>query len=398
MPIAQGNSLWSFQRVFNHGRSGKQSETKDTKPVPSPHSSSFWKAANPSSFFLRRFSSTPCRSPKRSASAPQGLRQNPPSDLGPSDPPDCSAGEGCSRQSSISKSQSAPHTFAIKPYFLNLSADYKPKFIEDPASDSTVSSPENVSPPCHPLNSSLANKSPIKATFPNHQEPPSALSDDVRPEPLPSKLSSPQPALKNKSVTRVSSQNSGSLQGSPSPQKTARPQSTHCRHTSSSSLHNSPISSPLKSPPPCSSRRVSTQGEQLPVAPSPPWSELIEARRRLMAVECRRRALCALETRVQQVQYVFLQAEMRVARQKEGLAKLVEAAGRAEVQTAVHGQRIRKALRHHKPRLLACAMCVPWPARAERRGSPHPRHSRCASFQGRMLRGCVGSEDISPRD
>lgn len=80
--------------------------------------------------------------------------------------------------------------------------------------------------------------------------------------------------------------------------------------------------------------------------------------------------------------------------------KLVEAAGRAEVQTAVHGQRIRKVLRHHKPRLLACAMCVPWPLKTERRSVQHPRHSRCAVFRGRIqvLRGCVGSDELATRD
>uniref|UniRef100_A0A8C5LS66 Uncharacterized protein n=1 Tax=Leptobrachium leishanense TaxID=445787 RepID=A0A8C5LS66_9ANUR len=193
-----------------------------------------------------------------------------------------------------------------------------------------------------------------------------------------------------------------SLRSSHSPTKTAISHSQQSKPSPTSSpLKSSPSQSPLKSP--CHhspSRRHSPQSQQMPVAPGPTWSELLEARRRLMVVEGQRQAICALEMRVQQVQYVFLQTELRVARQREALARLVEAAGRAEVQATVHGQRIRRALRKHKPRLLACALCVPWGTRSERRSGQHARHPRCAFFQGRVpvLRGCAGGEDVGVRD
>nr|DBA33745.1 TPA: hypothetical protein GDO54_001384 [Pyxicephalus adspersus] len=398
MPIVQGSALWNLQRVFNHPRSSKETETKDAKSVPSS-SSSFWKSTNASSLFLK-FSSTPCHSPKRSASAPQGLPQK-------STPNPCTSSSPAevmsTNESSITKSTSAPHTLISKPNFLQILVDSKNKASESP-SDSKFSSPQNLSSPSespfliiHSLDSSSPNISPAKPDSQNPQEPypgPSDLPDNLSLKPLPSKLSAPKPTSKEACDEQLSASNpTPGLQNPP-------PCSPSPRHASCSSTHSSPAQSPLKSHPLHSSRRASTQGEQLPVTPSPPWSELMEARRRLMAVECRRRALCALEMRVQQVHYVFLQAEMRVARQKEGLAKLVEAAGRAEVQTAVHGQRIRKALRRHKPRLLACALCVPWPSKTERRSVQHPRHSRCAVFQGRIqvLRGCVGSDELTTRE
>lgn len=401
MPIVQGSALWNLQRVFNHPRSSKETETKDAKPVPSSHTSSFWKSANTSSLFLR-FSSTPCQSPKRSASAPQGLPQK-------SSPSPCSSSSSAeavaTNESSISKSTSAPHTFTSKPNVLEIPVGFKHQASEHPStSDNTLSSRQNISFPSQsPALSprSLGSSPDISPTKP--QEPCPGLSD-LSSKPSSSKLSSPKPTPKLTSDECFSAQqHSPALQSSsrcsPSLSLHKTTASTQCRHASCSSSHSSPAQSPLKSPS-NSSRRASTQGEQLPVTPSPPWSELMEARRRLMAVECRRRALCALEMRVQQVHYVFLQAEMRVARQKEGLVKMVEAAGRAEVQTSVHGQRIRKALRHHKPRLLACALCVPWPSKTERRSAQHPRHSRCAVFQGRIqvLRACVGSDELATRD
>uniref|UniRef100_A0A6I8SXI2 Uncharacterized protein n=1 Tax=Xenopus tropicalis TaxID=8364 RepID=A0A6I8SXI2_XENTR len=145
--------------------------------------------------------------------------------------------------------------------------------------------------------------------------------------------------------------------------KSSPPLSPSWKTSPESSKKSSPAHSPLKSP--AAPRKASTQEQQLPVSSRPPWSELVEARKRLMAVEGRRRALCALEMHVQQIHYVFLQAELRVAKQREGLARMVEAAGRAEVQATVHGQRIRRTMRRHKPRLLACALCVPWSYRVE---------------------------------
>lgn len=392
MPIVQGSALWNLQRVFNHPRSLR--ETKDAKSVPSSQSSSFWKSAHSSSLFLR-FSSTPCPSPKRSASAPQGLPQN--LTL-------CSSSsvvEAVStNESSISKSTSAPQTLEI-PIFSKSKASANPS-----TSDGTHSSPQNVPSSSHmpilspcSLDSSSSDISPVKPDYQNSsQEPRPGLSSS---KPSPPKLASPKGTPKKALAKRPSPVLKGSPSCSPSLslRKTNASQSTPCRHASCSSSHSSPAQSPMKSPV-HSSRRASTQGEQLPVTPSPSWSELMEARRRLMAVEYRKRALCALETRVQQVHYVFVQAELRVARQKEGLAKLVEAAGRAEVQTTVHGQRIRKTLRRHKPRLMACALCVPWPSKTERRSVQHPRHSRCALFQSRIqvLRSCVGNDELATRD
>ncbi|KAM5180699.1 TMF-regulated nuclear protein 1 [Mantella aurantiaca] len=409
MPIVQGSALWNLQRVFNHPRSSKETETKDAKSVPSSHSSSsFWKPGNASSLF--RFSSTPCPSPKRSASAPQGLPQK----LVANPCTSASLAEALpTNESSISKSTSAPHTFTSKPNVLEIPVGSRQK---PSTSDGTFSSPQNITSPLHSpflspssLDSTSPNIAPAKPDYENSHEPhpgPSRLPDTLSSKPSPCKLPSskvtPKEAYDEKLLAKCSSpakQSTSSRSPSLSLRKAIASQSTPCRHASCSSSHSSPAQSPLKSPV-HSSRRASTHGEQLPVTPSPPWSELMEARRRLMAVECRRRALCALEMRVQQVHYVFLQAEMRVARQKEGLVKLVDAAGRAEVQTAVHGQRIRKAVRHHKPRLLACALCVPWPSKTERRSVQRPRHSRCAVFQCRiqMLRGCVGSDELATRD
>lgn len=405
MPLVQGSALWSLHRVFNHPRSSKEPQTKEAKSVPS-QASCFWKSSSGPSVFLRRLSSAPCASPKRSASAPHGIpdiplkpSSNPSSDTSPK--PSSSRREDSTPEKSISKSLSVPHTFTLKPDSLQLHETNK--VLHDAVS---ASSQSDVSLP-PPSPSPLVLETPAPKASPDEplitpEDPFPTLSDleavfDLTS--LTSNLPSTQLSSKSRPVNPASidSLRNTVIKSSPksSSLKSNGSQFTPCKRSSScSSPNSSPAQSPLKSPPPHSSRRASTQGEPLPVTPSPPWSELIEARRRLLAVEGRRRALCALEMRVQQVHFVFLQAELRVARQREGLARLVEAAGRAEVQVGVHGQRIRRTLRRQKPRLIACALCVPWPSKQERRGGQHPRHSRCALFQGRsqLLRACVGGD------
>ncbi|KAM3935861.1 TMF-regulated nuclear protein 1 [Leptodactylus fuscus] len=407
MPLVQGSALWSLQRVFNHPRSSREPQTKEAKSVPS-QASSFWKSS--SGVFLRKLSSAPCTSPKRSASAPQCIPDipikpsaDPISDTSPK--PTSSRTEDCTAEKSISKSFSVPHTFTLKPDVIQIHETPDKPQIHIAVPSSTLVSVHNdislsQSSPNPLISDSTAPEASDDDPLTHPEDPFPTLSDlqaafDLKS--LPPKLPSPQLNSKSQSVNPAADDN---LCNTVIKSSSLKSQNTPGKRSSSCSSHNSsPAQSPLKSPPPPSSRRTSTQGEHLPVTPSPPWSELIEARRRLLAVEGRRRALCALEMRVQQVHCVFLQAELRVARQREGLTRLVEAAGRAEVQVAVHGQRIRRALRRQKPRLLACALCVPWP-KQERRAGPHPRHPRCALSQGRsqVLKACVGGDELGTRD
>ncbi|KAM7138558.1 TMF-regulated nuclear protein 1 [Macrochelys suwanniensis] len=112
--------------------------------------------------------------------------------------------------------------------------------------------------------------------------------------------------------------------------------------------------------------------------------ELAEARRRLLEVEARRRLVLELESRVQQLHRVFVQAELRLAGRAESLARLGGGAGRAQICLAAHGQRLKKSLRRSRkarpPALLASALggCVPWAAgklRRGRGGAPEPPES-----------------------
>ncbi|KAM4047302.1 TMF-regulated nuclear protein 1 [Anomaloglossus baeobatrachus] len=417
MPLVQGSALCRLQRVFSHPRSSKEPQRKETKSVPS-QASSFWKSSSGPSVFLRRLSSAPFVSPKRSASAPQGMPNIPlkSSAISTSDmSPKASSfrRQDCTQEKSFSKSISVPHTFTLKPDAIQFHKSSNTSLKGVVSRSTPVSSLSDISlshSSSNPLTSSDVPAPKASAGEPliNPGYPFPTLSDlqasfDLRP--LPPKLPSPQLSSKSQSVYPAFDDNLCNTAISPSPSKLSSvksngSQTTPRKRSSCSSYNSSPAQSPLKSTPPPSSRRASTQGEQLPVTPSPPWSEIIEARRRLLAVEGRRRALCALEMRIQQVHCVFLQAELRVARQKEGLARLVEAAGQAEVQAAVHGQRIRRVLRRQKPRLLACALCVPWPSKQERRGRQHPRHPHCALFQGRsqVLRACVSGEELGTRD
>ncbi|KAH1175078.1 TMF-regulated nuclear protein 1 [Mauremys mutica] len=112
--------------------------------------------------------------------------------------------------------------------------------------------------------------------------------------------------------------------------------------------------------------------------------ELAEARRRLLEVEARRRLVLELESRVQQLHRVFVQAELRLAGRAESLARLGSGAGQAQIYLAAHGQRLKKSLRRSRkarpPALLASALggCVPWAAgklRRGRAGAPEPPES-----------------------
>uniref|UniRef100_A0A8C8R5U8 TMF1 regulated nuclear protein 1 n=1 Tax=Pelusios castaneus TaxID=367368 RepID=A0A8C8R5U8_9SAUR len=104
--------------------------------------------------------------------------------------------------------------------------------------------------------------------------------------------------------------------------------------------------------------------------------ELAEARRRLLEVEARRRLVRELESRVQQLHRIFVQAELRMAARAESLARLGGGAGQAQIYLAAHGQRLKKSLRRSRkarpPALLASALglggCVPWAAGRLRRG------------------------------
>ncbi|XP_075764789.1 TMF-regulated nuclear protein 1 [Pelodiscus sinensis] len=114
--------------------------------------------------------------------------------------------------------------------------------------------------------------------------------------------------------------------------------------------------------------------------------ELAEARRRLLEVEARRRLVLELESRVQQLHRVFVQAELRMASRAESLARLGSGAGQAQIYLAAHGQRLKKSLRRSRkarpPALLASALglgsCVPWAGGTLRRGrggAPEPPES-----------------------
>nr|XP_056702403.1 TMF-regulated nuclear protein 1 [Euleptes europaea] len=126
--------------------------------------------------------------------------------------------------------------------------------------------------------------------------------------------------------------------------------------------------------------------------------ELAEARRRLLEAEGRRRVVSELESRVQQLHRVFLQAEGRAAGRAESLGRLGGGAAQAELYLAAHGQRLRKSLRRCRkaraPALLASALglggCAPWAACRARRGrggAPEPPES---PFK-RSLQGAVAS-------
>nr|XP_033809902.1 TMF-regulated nuclear protein 1 isoform X2 [Geotrypetes seraphini] len=110
-------------------------------------------------------------------------------------------------------------------------------------------------------------------------------------------------------------------------------------------------------------------GSELRLHPGAPRAaaerlELAQARRRLLEVESQRRALGELERRVRQLHLVFVQTEVQVAGQGEGL-------GQAEVYLGVHAQRLKTSLRRRKK---SCALggCAPWGRRARRRSASAP--------------------------
>ncbi|OCT92017.1 hypothetical protein XELAEV_18015074mg [Xenopus laevis] len=401
MPLTQGGALWNLQKVFTNPRSSKTPQRQDTEdtPVSLNQGTSFWKPSHVPRLFSRKRSNVPCTSPRRSASAPQEIILKGCSEPCTSSNPDPATKSKTSAPKNIlNKSCSAPYTFPV-------SAN---SYLTPPTSPSTSLSKPHTS---HGVNAQTSDTSQAPKTTPkarpsltpcmkiNNASPPSSPLKCIY---VPNTFSFRPPALKNSSAQKVPVSHA-SLPSSPLhvSLKSAPPLSPSWKPSPESSQKSSPAHSPLKSPStPASPRKASAQEQKLPVSSRPPWSELVEARKRLMAVEGHRRALCALEMHVQQIHYVFLQAELRVAKQREGLVRLVEAAGRAEVQTAVHGQRIRRTMRRHKPRLLACALCVPWSYRVETRVVQHPRRTRCAIFQGRgqVLRGCVGCEESGTRD
>ncbi|KAM4701965.1 TMF-regulated nuclear protein 1 [Discoglossus pictus] len=422
MPLAQGSAFWGLQRVFTHSRSTKEHQSTENKAVSSTCFPSSRKFSHAPHLFSRRTSPPPSRSPRRSTSAPHELPLKSTSD--PQTPNAC---------------QPIPERQSCSP--LDTSSKSFPSFHTSPESSPQCTSTDSLHSSCpNPQTSEYrhsnnVNNSSTHMSLPNSQicsapttlESPAPIASTTKPNLPPftkPQMSSPQRSYAHSktlplgslspqsSPTKLSPSNPSTCKFSPSyptisfsPPKSPATQTSPRRATPCSSPHRSSHNnSPLKSPssPRSSPRRASPQGKQLPMAPGPPWSELMEARRRLLAVEGRRRALCALEMRVQQIHCVFLHAELRVAKQGEGLARLVEAAGRAEVQAAVHGQRIRRALRHHKPRLLACALCVPFAGKAERRGGQHARRTRCSLLQGRVqaLGGCVGGggDDLGARE
>ncbi|XP_054855488.1 TMF-regulated nuclear protein 1 [Eublepharis macularius] len=114
--------------------------------------------------------------------------------------------------------------------------------------------------------------------------------------------------------------------------------------------------------------------------------ELAEARRKLLEAEGRRQLVSELESRVQQLHRVFLEAELRMANRAESLGRLGGGVAQAEIYLAAHGQRLKKNLRRcqkaRAPALLASALglgsCVPWAAcrmRRGRGGAPEPPES-----------------------
>ncbi|XP_060114525.1 TMF-regulated nuclear protein 1 [Heteronotia binoei] len=125
--------------------------------------------------------------------------------------------------------------------------------------------------------------------------------------------------------------------------------------------------------------------------------ELAEARRQLLEAEGRRRLVSELESRVQQLHRVFVEAELRLADRAESVGRLGSGAAQAEVYLAARGQRLKKSLRRYKkaraPALLASALglggCVPWAEcrmRRGRGGAPEPPESPFKkSLQGAPL-------------
>lgn len=112
--------------------------------------------------------------------------------------------------------------------------------------------------------------------------------------------------------------------------------------------------------------------------------ELAEARRRLLEAEGRRHLVSELESRVQHLHRVFLEAELRMATRAETLGRLGSGVAQAELHLTAHGQRLKKSARRYKkarpPALLASALalssCVPWAAcRMRRGGGPEPPES-----------------------
>ncbi|CAH2221659.1 TMF-regulated nuclear 1 [Pelobates cultripes] len=397
MPLVQGSALRSLQRVFTHTRSANVPQGTEEEPSSPPPSTSFWKSSCTTHLFHRRSAAASCSPPRRSTSVPIDFTLK--STTYPSilrAPKSSKDRDTSVSENIISKSTSVPHTF-LKP----TCPQTPPKSKKSNAASTDISSQTIDSPNHSNLDQSALEMSTLKESLPSptsQHNPVSKLSSEMATF-IPTTLPSASTSASTSVPPVISIASSGQLH---SPSKNPASQPTQTKHSPvSSPPKSSPAHSPLKSPTHHSSpRRHSSQRHKMPVAPGPTWSELLEARRRLLAIEGQRQAICALEMRVQQVHYVFLQAELRVARQREALARLVDAAGRAEVQATVHGQRFKRALRRHKPRLLACALCVPWGSKSERRGGQHSRHTRCAFFQGRVqgLRGCVSGEDVGTRD
>ncbi|XP_026531864.1 TMF-regulated nuclear protein 1 [Notechis scutatus] len=126
--------------------------------------------------------------------------------------------------------------------------------------------------------------------------------------------------------------------------------------------------------------------------------ELAEARRRLLEAEGRRHLVSELESRVQHLHRVFVEAELRMATRAETLGRLGSGVAQAELHLTAHGQRLKKTARRYKkarpPALLASALalssCVPWAAcRMKRGGGPEPPESP-------FRRGLQGTAVLSP--
>ncbi|XP_039190170.1 TMF-regulated nuclear protein 1 [Crotalus tigris] len=128
--------------------------------------------------------------------------------------------------------------------------------------------------------------------------------------------------------------------------------------------------------------------------------ELAEARRRLLEAEGRRHLVSELETRVQHLHRVFLEAELRMATRAETVGRLGSGVAQAELHLTAHGQRLKKSARRYKtrpPALLASALalssCVPWAAcRMRRGGGPEPPES---PFR-RSLQGATSLSQTEP--
>ncbi|XP_015674214.1 TMF-regulated nuclear protein 1 [Protobothrops mucrosquamatus] len=141
--------------------------------------------------------------------------------------------------------------------------------------------------------------------------------------------------------------------------------------------------------PPASSRELEVRGGAASSSSSLPAAvrgalELAEARRRLLEAEGRRHLVSELESRVQHLHRVFLEAELRMATRAETLGRLGSGVAQAELHLTAHGQRLKKSARRYKkarpPALLASALalssCVPWAAcRMRRGGGPEPPES-----------------------